>query len=94
MKKLLCLTSVLFFSFFSAFSQIGQDDICDISHKSYKVRLKPTISLDGIDVRHIVPRDLKESEYCLIQSNRDIKDEVVISLDEIHEVIIYPYNIP
>lgn len=92
MKNLLCFSGILFFPFFSAFSQMDQDDVCEISHKSYKICIKTDIQLNGIDRRHVVPRALKESEYCLVENSRDSKVEVVISLDEIHEVIIYPYN--
>ena len=69
-----------------------QDDICEISHKSYKVCIKTDIDINGTDRRHIIPRALKESEYCLVENSRDSKIEVVISLDEIHEVIIYPFK--
>jgi hypothetical protein len=93
MKKLLISLSIFFFAFFSAFSQSRKNEICTLSSKTYKVRVKENIS-SKIDSKHIVPRALKKSEYCFILVNRDLKNEIVISLDEIHEVIIYPYNIP
>ena len=70
-----------------------QNDICDPSPKSYKVCVKENVS-SKIDSRNIIPRALKESEFCLIVESRDLKNEVIISLDEMHEVIIYPYNVP
>ena len=93
MKKLLLTASIFFFAFFSTFSQSLLSDICDISPKSYKVCVKEKIS-SNIDIKHIIPRVLKKSEYCIIQENRDLKNEIIISLDEMHEVIIYPYNVP
>jgi hypothetical protein len=93
MKKLLLTVGVFLFSLLSAFSQSSEDVYCDISPKSYKVCIKEKIS-KGIDSRHIIPRALKESEYCIILENRDLKNEIIISLDEMHEVIIYPYNVP
>jgi len=93
MKKLLLTVGVFFFSFFSIFSQMRQNDICDPSPKSYKVCVKENVS-SKIDSRNIIPRALKESEFCLIVEIRDLKNEIIISLDEMHEVIIYPYNVP
>ena len=93
MKKLLLTVGVFLFSLFSAFSQSSEDVYCDISPKSSKVCIKEKIS-KGIDSRNIIPRALKESEFCLIVESRDLKNEVIISLDEMHEVIIYPYNVP
>ena len=93
MKKLLTTVCVFFLAFISAFSQSRQNEICDPSPKSYKVIVKENIS-SKIDSKNIVPRALKKSEYCLIVENRDLKNEIIISLDEMHEVIIYPSNIP
>ncbi len=91
MKKLLLTASIFFISIFSAFTQTRQNEICDVSPKSYKVCIKENVS-SKIDSRHIIPRALKESEYCLILESRDAKNQIIISLDEIHEVIIYPYK--
>lgn len=93
MKKLLTTVCIFLFAFISAFSQSRQNEICDPSPKTYKVIVKENIS-SKIDSKNIVPRSLKKSEYCLIVENRDLKNEIIISLDEKHEVIIYPYNIP
>ena len=93
MEKLLLTVVVFFFSFFSVFSQMRQNGICDPSPKSYKVCVKENAS-SKIDSRNIIPRALKESEFCLIVESRDLKNEIIISLDEMHEVIIYPYNVP
>ena len=92
MKKLLFLTSILFLFISPASSQVRPNDTCELDVKSYNVRIKSNISNKGV-VNAIIPRDLKKSEYCIVVNNRHQTKEIIISLDELHEVIIYPHYI-
>ena len=70
-------------------SQTSTKDICKISQKSYSVQIKSNVDL-GISNKHVIPRNLKEEEYCLVLEHRDTKKTTIISLDELHELVIYP----
>lgn len=90
MKKLLFLTGAFsLFSFF-LFSQNNINEVCKLDAKSYRVRIKKSFSQNQNLVESIIPRSLKKNEYCLIKENRHASKTVVLSLDERHEVIIYP----
>jgi len=91
MKKLLLLTSLFCLLNFVVFSQLGYSDTCDVIPKSYKIVVKQRI-VQNLDSKHIIPRELKELEYCLINKHRHATKMVVISLDEKHELIIFPYS--
>lgn len=90
MKKLLFSTGAFcLFTFFS-FAQNNSNEKCKLDSKSYKVRVKKSFSQNQNLVQSIIPRSLKKTEYCLIKENRHASKTVVLSLDERHEVIIYP----
>lgn len=71
---------------------MGQDETCLVNPKSYKVCVKKSITFKGVTSNVVIPREIKKNELCLIVRNRDRFDVVVLSLDEIHEVVIYPYS--
>ena len=92
MKKLLFLTSIFCFYSFVAMSQKRHSDTCKVNPKSYKVILKED-AFQHVESKHVIPRELKQIEYCLINKHRHASEMVVISLDEKHELIIFPYSI-
>ena len=91
MTKLLLLTSFFYMCNFVLMSQEGYSDSCKVNPKSYKVILKEN-AFQHVDSKHIIPRELKQIEYCLIIKHRHASEMVVISLDEKHELIIFPYS--
>ena len=91
MIKLLLLTSLFCLYNIVVFSQSGYSDTCEVVPKSYKdvVKKGAFISLDS---KHIIPRELKQFEYCLINKHRHANNMIVVSLDEIYELIVFPYS--
>lgn len=90
MKKLLILTSIFCLFSLSLFCQKTQLNDCKSDAKTYKVRIKKSFSQNQDLVESLIPRELKESEFCLVEKNRNPNTVVVLSLDERHEIIIYP----
>jgi len=72
-------------------SQQGYSDSCKVNPKSYKVIVKEN-AFKNIDSKNVIPRQLKQIEYCLIIKHRNATKMVVISLDEKHELFIFPYS--
>ena len=90
MKKLLFSTGAFCLFTLISNAQNNSNENCKLEAKSYKVRVKKSFSQNQNLVESIIPRSLKKSEYCLITENRHASKTVVLSLDERHEVIIYP----
>jgi len=76
---------------FVVMSQTGYSDSCKVNPKSYNVIVKEN-AFKNIDSKNVIPRALKQFEYCLISKHRHATNIVVISLDEKHELIIFPYS--
>jgi hypothetical protein len=73
-----------------AFSQATTQN-CQVYKSTYKVVIKEN-AYPGFDISVIVPRELTNEEVCLIKSLRREEENVVHSLDDVHEVIIYAKN--
>jgi hypothetical protein len=69
---------------------VGFSDSCKVNPKSYKVIVKEN-AFQHVDSKHVIPRELKESEFCRIIKNRHESETVIMSLDKYHEIIIFPY---
>ena len=91
MKKSLLLTGVFCVCHFLSFSQPNPSDSCQISPKSYKVVLNKDAFTEE-QYSYVIPRHLKENEFCFVINHRDDHETVVLALDPKHNVIIYPYN--
>jgi hypothetical protein len=91
MKKSLLLTGVFCACYFLSFSQVIPTDSCQISSKFYNVVLNKGAFTDE-QYAYVIPRNLKENEFCFIIHHRDEHEIVVLSIDPKHNVIIYPYN--
>ena len=92
MKKLLFLTSIFCFYSFVAMSQKRHSDTCKVNPKSYKVLIKED-AFKNKGSKNVIPRELKESEFCMILKNRHKNETVIMSLDKYHEIIIFPYTV-
>ena len=91
MKKLLLLTSLFCMFNYVVYSQKEYSDTCVVNSKYYKILVK-TNAYNVVDSKHVIPRELRRTEFCLINKHRHASKMVVISLDEIHEIIIFPYS--
>lgn len=91
MIKLLLLTSLFCICTFFTFCQSSDEDTCKVNPKVFKVVVKQD-AYDAIESQHVIPRNLKEFEYCLVKRHRHESEIVVIGLDSKHELIIYPYS--
>lgn len=88
--KLLLLSGVLLVSF-NYHCQLTNNTVCQLPKKSHIVRVKEG-AYPGKVSSDIIPRKLKPNEKCLIENQRLETEILVLSLDEIHEVLIYPRN--
>ena len=88
--KLLLLSGVILVSF-NFHCQLTNNTDCQLPKKSHIVRVKEG-AYPGKVSSEIIPRKLKPNEKCLIENQRLETEILVLSLDEIHEVLIYPRN--
>ena len=87
--KLLLLSGVILVSF-NFHCQLTNNTDCQLPKKSHIVRVKEG-AYPGRVSSEIIPRKLNQVKNVLSKI-RDMKQILVLSLDDIHEVLIYPRN--